>query len=900
MSTSDQIDALALFRAAMLPRGLSPGEIIQDGEIHRFRTEDGKPGTKDGAYLYHSDSPAAGGFQNHADGKGWENWCSRAQSEVDPAQWREHLARMAADKKRREIKLAHEREKARTRDKQRWNAAKENAHPYLSKKGILPHGTRVDHVDGEDRLLLPVLDVNGRIHGLQRIAPCGTKMFTSRSAITGHFFVIGELKGEPNEKALQAEGFGTAATLHETTGFPVFVAFDAGNQPSVAKAIIKRYPLVDLLICMDDDWRVAGNPGVTHGQEAADGARARFVKPAWTIDRPEKSTDFDDLARDEGRAVVKAQIDAAFAVPKVAQTEPVTVDAVIVPPSERRSARDYSCTEMGASEFFADTNRADLRYDLERRGWRVWTGSNWRFDVGGVVALERTKAIPEAFLEDARWAVRNDDVRAPILSKFAMHTQKLSVRESILGGAKAERLAVSSSVFDANGDLLNFSDGTYDLAKDVFREHRREDYNTIVLPYAFDKSATAPLWVKTIGEVWPEQEKQQFVQRWIGYCLCRSVKEQKFVFVWGTGANGKTVVLKIFLRLLGDYAGQCPSDIFAISPNDDRARKILPLKDKRLVVTTETQGGQCLDEAMIKSIVSPDTQASRRLYAEVETWEPSAKVVIMGNHKMRTRGGDFATDRRIIFLGCEQRFEGSKCDPDLIDKLSLELPGIMNWAIEGHRQWREHGLGTPSQVQADTRDFCEANDTLAPFFDDLCVPNVEAFVFRTSLYRAYAEWSRAEGNEHPLSPRSFADRVQERGFRIGPKRSIGSTRDRTWEGLSLRSGEGSGQMGTCGQHSAKLFPIASLADFTQTSGQKCPSGQGGVDAPDPLAQIGHCLRVRPGTSASDEDRQALVAYFSTLNGTATAAAGRLWAYWKFASKPSITEFLAAERGRDST
>ena len=321
MSTSDQIDALARFRAAMLPRGLSPGEIIQNGEIHRFRTEDGKPGTKDGAYLYHSDSPAAGGFQNHTDGIGWENWCSRTESEVDPAQWREHLARQAADKKRRETKLAQERAEARTRDTQRWNAAKEGPHPYLDRKGILPHGTRVDCVDGENRLLVPVRDVKGGLHGLQRITPDGTKLFTSGTAKTGHFFIIGEIKGEPHERVVQVEGFGTGATVRESTGYPVVVAFDAGNQPSVAKVIVNKFSQVDLLICGDDDWKRPDNPGVTDGQKAASATRARFIKPVWTGDRPEKSTDFDDLARDEGRAVVKAQIGAAFEATKPAPAE---------------------------------------------------------------------------------------------------------------------------------------------------------------------------------------------------------------------------------------------------------------------------------------------------------------------------------------------------------------------------------------------------------------------------------------------------------------------------------------------------------------------------------------------------------------------------------------------------
>jgi len=71
-----------------------------------------------------------------------------------------------------------------------------------------------------------------------------------------------------------------------------------------------------------------------------------------------------------------------------------------------------------------------------------------------------------------------------------------------------------------------------------------------------------------------------------------------------------------------------------------------------------------------------------------------------------------------------------------------------------------------------------------------------------------------------------------------------------------------------------------------------------TDAPDALAQIGHCLRVRPGTTASDADKQALVEYFAGLNGTANAVAGRLFDYWRANAAPTVADFLAIEtKGR---
>jgi len=68
----------------------------------------------------------------------------------------------------------------------------------------------------------------------------------------------------------------------------------------------------------------------------------------------------------------------------------------------------------------------------------------------------------------------------------------------------------------------------------------------------------------------------------------------------------------------------------------------------------------------------------------------------------------------------------------------------------------------------------------------------------------------------------------------------------------------------------------------------------GHDPIDPLAQLGHCLRARPGTMATDQDKAALVEHFSRLNGQSEVACERLWSYWRSAPVPTVTGFLAAE------
>jgi putative DNA primase/helicase len=108
---------------------------------------------------------------------------------------------------------------------------------------------------------------------------------------------------------LVAEGYSTAATLHEVTGLACAVAFDCGNLDRVACAIRKARPGVNIAVCGDDDWATKGNPGRRAAERAARMAGGRIVLPGpWPGNRGPKDTDFNDLARLAGRDAVRSNI----------------------------------------------------------------------------------------------------------------------------------------------------------------------------------------------------------------------------------------------------------------------------------------------------------------------------------------------------------------------------------------------------------------------------------------------------------------------------------------------------------------------------------------------------------------------------------------------------------------
>ena len=205
-----------------------------------------------------------------------------------------------------------------------WDeASPEGQSPYLVRKGVSGHGVRYLR-DGT--LLVPMFDVAGTLQNLQRIAPRKPangpeKRFLPGGRKTGLFHGIGALQGA--SAVLLAEGYATAASLHEATGLPVAVAFDAGNLPEVAKALRVLAPHAVVLVCGDDDRateeRTGQNPGRQKAAAAAraaatDGAPAGAVFPDGL---PPGGTDFNDLAAHAGLQAVREQVERAVAAPAV-------------------------------------------------------------------------------------------------------------------------------------------------------------------------------------------------------------------------------------------------------------------------------------------------------------------------------------------------------------------------------------------------------------------------------------------------------------------------------------------------------------------------------------------------------------------------------------------------------
>lgn len=261
------------------------GPIIADDKLHRFQVEGERRGKQSGAYqiAVEPDGFAYGWFMDWRDDRR-HHWHNKTPSECTP----EDFERIEQSKARADAERERGQREAAETAQERWNnASTGGASPYLERKQVKAHGIRFQGAD----ILVPVTD-GENIMSLQEIAPDGRKQFMKGGRTGGGYFPI---NGDPETIAI-AEGYATAASVHEATGWTSIVAFNAGNLPKVAKSIRARFPTAEIVICGDAD-----DAGKRHGDEAASVGLGRAVYPP--------SGDWNDVHCREGIKAVQCALD---------------------------------------------------------------------------------------------------------------------------------------------------------------------------------------------------------------------------------------------------------------------------------------------------------------------------------------------------------------------------------------------------------------------------------------------------------------------------------------------------------------------------------------------------------------------------------------------------------------
>jgi putative DNA primase/helicase len=313
--------------------------------------------------------------------------------------------------------------------------------------------------------------------------------------------------------------------------------------------------------------------------------------------------------------------------------------------------------------------------------------------------------------------------------------------------------------------LINLQNGTFEISKDAqtLRDFNAKDFLPYQLPFEFDEAATCPMFEKYLNKVLPEQELQDIVAEFFGYVFTKGLKMEKALLLYGSGANGKSVLFDIMNALLGreNIANFSMSNLL-----EEHNRALIAYK--LLNYGSEINATRTRDE--FKNLVSTEPIQARLKYGNSFTMENYAKLAFNCNELPKDFDHQNAYFRRLLIIPFRVTLPESEWDQTLAQKIiKSELAGVFNWIIDGLKRLLKTEKFTESQIVKDTLEtYKRESDSVASFIDE------HSQIVGLSLKAVYSDYRSycIECGMQPLGRNNFSKRLQTQGF-IVEKQSYG-------------------------------------------------------------------------------------------------------------------------------
>lgn len=336
----------------------------------------------------------------------------------------------------------------------------------------------------------------------------------------------------------------------------------------------------------------------------------------------------------------------------------------------------------------------------------------------------------------------------------------------------AERVMVEADRLDADPMLLNVQNGTLDLKTGRLRPHSRGDLLTKICRCPYRPARPDSLWEQTITRCVPDAQARRWLQKWFGYCLTGSVKESKFVLLYGQGGTGKSTVLETIGRMLGDYAEVVNIEVFltgGFTDGEAASPEIAKLPGVRQVRTGESALGKHFNAAKLKWFTGGDLIQARQLRRPSFTFTPQFKIVMASNYAPSlTDANDEGLKRRFVIFPFNVQFKGQDKDLDLTEKLQSpdNLPDVLAWCVEGCRMWQAEGLGKlPQELETALSAYYQENDLVQQFIEECCICEQGQRVTVNYLYQKFTEYTSNGTRYKPMTRNFFSKVMEQKGFR---------------------------------------------------------------------------------------------------------------------------------------
>jgi putative DNA primase/helicase len=437
---------------------------------------------------------------------------------------------------------------------------------------------------------------------------------------------------------------------------------------------------------------------------------------------------------------------------------------------------EYNFTDFGNAERFILKTSGNILYAPQNDSWYLWNGGGyWTKDQLGIIR-ELAKATLRSIYAESD--MQSTPERRAACSKWAISCEKNEHVTSCLKLASSDPgVAVRVDRFDQNIHYFNLLNGTYDLKNHQLLQHSKYNYLTKQATYEYDPEAKCPHFMKFIERLFRSRKDKaeiiEYLQKALGYSLTGETSQQVIFLLYGSGANGKSTLMETMRMVMGDYGTTIDSSSLTTKKNDGVRNDIARLPNVRFVVASENSKGTILDEELVKKLSGGDEVTARFLFQEEFTFYPRLKLWWAFNHPPGLQDFTHSLMRRLKLIP----FEETIGPEEMIDQAILlgrfreELPGILNWLIEGLKKFQAEGLKDIPAVTTAVKAFKEEQDILFDFIRDCCyIPTPEdamkreVLVLSSRLYQRYRAWAD-ESHERVISQNKFSREMRERGFK---------------------------------------------------------------------------------------------------------------------------------------
>ena len=443
---------------------------------------------------------------------------------------------------------------------------------------------------------------------------------------------------------------------------------------------------------------------------------------------------------------------------------PLNIDRTDIKNGER--FRDQFCNKI---LFVRDTS--DVLYFDSTKGWTFGNSD---------LPMQLAKKVVAKMACDCAVAIREGKDVKKMLAEVKRSSSRRSLEDMIKVAKSEKGMSVSLSELDRDPCLLGVKNGVVDLRKGSLLPSNQKLLVTKYCNVEFDAGADCPQFKLFLEQVVPIQEQRDFLVIVMGYFLTGLSTEQFWFFFHGVGSNGKSVLITLLEKLMGDYAAQIPTEML-IQQNRSSggaAPDLLLLKGKRLVFCNETKEGQRIDDSRLKELTGGDTISARPVYGKkFIAFRPTHKLVVVGNYHPTVSDDSHGFWRRVVLYPFSTIIAQDQQDRQLLEKLYGERPGILNYLLKSLNIYFNTGLKIPDSLLKATLKYRTEEDRIQQFLDEECVTEPGKTILKACLYTKYRNWC-GENGLCALSSNRFARKIGAKGFSVMKDK-------RTWEGIDL-------------------------------------------------------------------------------------------------------------------